>query len=92
VNPIVDNGFLRPFTVSPLASDPGVAGLLKFRVGLGARTQVVELVLPLLDVIWVEMLRLTSRLRSVSREQTARKTCEGGNSASAPGKSGGLTL
>jgi hypothetical protein len=28
-----------------------VVGLLKGRVGLGARTQVVELVLPLLDVI-----------------------------------------
>jgi hypothetical protein len=47
---MVDNGFLRPFTVSPV-SDPGVAGPLKVRVGLGAKTQIVELVLPLKDVL-----------------------------------------
>ena len=36
------SGFLRPLTVS----SPGVAGPLKVRVGLGAKTQIVELVLP----------------------------------------------
>jgi hypothetical protein len=44
VKPIFPNGFLRPFTPSPV-SDPGVAGLLKVRAGLGAKTQFVELVL-----------------------------------------------
>jgi hypothetical protein len=37
VKPILPNGFLRPFTVSPV-SDPGMAGPLKVRVGLGAKS------------------------------------------------------